>query len=74
MNMDGHGWGRGPHKRGWHGLPARAVRRLAGRNGCDAVLAQARRNRSKSPSIPPGQWPGGTGESPVPPGVTALHA
>ena len=37
--------------------------------GATAVFAKARRNLSTSPSIPPGQWPGGTGESPVPPAV-----
>jgi hypothetical protein len=56
-----------PHQHGWHRLPASAVRRLAGRNGCNAVLTQARWNKITSPSIPPGQWPAGTGEPPVPP-------
>ena len=56
---------------GWNGtapLGLNGCRRLAGRSGCDAVVVQARRNTSESPAIPPGQWPGGTGVSPVPPG------
>ena len=58
---------RRPPQPGWHRLPAGAVRRLAGRNGCDAGLAPARWKLNPSPSRPPGQWPGGTGESFVPP-------
>ena len=55
------------HELGWHRLPACAVRRLAGRNGCEVVLAKVGWNPKTTPAISPGQWPGGTGESPVPP-------